>query len=157
MPYNSIYRRDLFRDHIVVVTGGGGGIGRCAAPELASLGAHVAIVGRNEVKLGRVLSEIESDGGSISTHVADIRDERAVIATVERVLTDHGRIDGLVNNAGGQYRAPMRTISTKGFESVVSSNLTGGFIVMREIYNRWMVNHGGAIVNMIADIWHGWP
>jgi citronellol/citronellal dehydrogenase len=157
MPYNSIYRRDLFRDHIVVVTGGGSGIGRCAAHELSSLGAHVAIVGRNEVKLGRVLSEIESDGGSISTHVADIRDERAVIATVERVLADHGRIDGLVNNAGGQYRAPMRTISTKGFEAVVSSNLTGGFIVMREVYNRWMVNHGGAIVNMIADIWHGWP
>ena len=157
MSYNSIYRRDLFREHIVVITGGGSGIGRCTAHELASLGAHVAIVGRDDAKLERVRGEIESDGGSISTHVADIRDERAVIATVERVLTDHGRIDGLVNNAGGQYRAPMKTISTKGFEAVVSSNLTGGFIVMREVYNRWMVNHGGAIVNMIADIWHGWP
>src|ERR1700736_2055550 len=157
MSYQSIYRRNLFRDQIVVITGGGSGIGRCTAHELASLGAHVAIVGRNEDKLERVRYEIASDGGSISAHVADIRDERAVIATVERVLTDHGRIDGLVNNAGGQYRAPMRTISTKGFEAVVSSNLTGGFIVMREVYNRWMVNHGGAIVNMIADIWHGWP
>jgi citronellol/citronellal dehydrogenase len=157
MSYNSIYRRDLFREHIVVITGGGSGIGRCTAHELASLGAHVAIVGRNEDKLERVRCEIESDGGSISAHVSDIRDEHAVIATVERVLTDHGRIDGLVNNAGGQYRAPMKTISTKGFEAVVSSNLTGGFIVMREVYNRWMVDHGGAIVNMIADIWHGWP
>jgi citronellol/citronellal dehydrogenase len=117
----------------------------------------VAIVGRNEAKLEHVRDEIESDGGSISTHVADIRDEPAVIATVERVLTDHGRIDGLVNNAGGQYRAPLKTISTKGFEAVVRSNLTGGFIVMREVYNRWMIDHGGAIVNMIADIWHGWP
>jgi citronellol/citronellal dehydrogenase len=62
-----------------------------------------------------------------------------------------------VNNAGGQYRAPMKTISTKGFEAVVRSNLTGGFIAMREVYNRWMIDHGGAIVNMIADIWHGWP
>jgi citronellol/citronellal dehydrogenase len=62
-----------------------------------------------------------------------------------------------VNNAGGQYRAAMSTISTKGFEAVVRSNLTGGFIVMREVYNRWMIDHGGAIVNMIADIWHGWP
>src|ERR1700738_1801020 len=157
MSYNSIYRRDLFRDHIVVITGGGRGSGRCTPLELASLGAHVAIVGRNEVKLERVRCEIESDGGSISTHVADIRDEHAVIAMVERVLADYGRIDGLVNNAGGQYRAPMRTISTKGFQAVVRSNLTGGFIVMREVYNRWMVNHGGAIVNMIADIWHGWP
>ena len=157
MSYNSIYRRDLFGDHIVVITGGGSGIGRCTAHELASLGAHVAIVGRNEAKLERVRCEIESDGGSISAHVADIRDENAVIATVERVLTDHGRIDGLVNNAGGQYRAALKTISTKGFEAVVKSNLTGGFIVMREVYNRWMIDHGGAIVNMIADIWHGWP
>jgi citronellol/citronellal dehydrogenase len=157
VSYNSIYRHDLFRDHTVVVTGGGSGIGRCTAHELASLGAHVAIVGRNEAKLERVRCEIASDGGSISAHVTDIRDEDAVIAMVERVLADHGRIDGLVNNAGGQYRAPMRTISTKGFEAVVRSNLTGGFIVMREVYNRWMVDHGGAIVNMIADIWHGWP
>ena len=157
MSYNSIFRRDLFRDHTVVITGGGSGIGRCTAHELASLGAHVAIVGRDEAKLARVRCEIESDGGSISAHVGDIRDEDAVIATVERVLTDHGRIDGLVNNAGGQYRAAMKTISTKGFEAVVSSNLTGGFIVMREVYNRWMIDHGGAIVNMIADIWHGWP
>src|SRR3979411_1942684 len=157
MSYNSIYRRDLFRDHVVVITGGGSGIGRCTAHELASLGAHVAIVGRNEAKLERVRGEIESDGGSSSAHVADIRDEHAVIATVERVLADHGRIDGLVNNAGGQYRAPMKTISTKGFEAVVRSNLTGGFIFMREVYNRWMEANGGAIVNIIADIWHGWP
>src|SRR5271156_3313549 len=112
MSYNSIYRRDLFRDHIVVITCGGSGIGRCTAHEVASLGAHVAIVGRNEAKLERVRCEIEPDGGSISAHVADIRDEHAVIATVERVLADHGRIDGVVNKAGGQYRAPMKTIST---------------------------------------------
>jgi citronellol/citronellal dehydrogenase len=68
-----------------------------------------------------------------------------------------GRIDGLVNNAGGQYRTAMKTISTKGFEAVVRSNLTGGFIFMRETYNRWMEAHGGAIVNIIADIWGGWP
>jgi citronellol/citronellal dehydrogenase len=157
MSYRSIYSPGLFRDQVVVVTGGGSGIGRCTAHELASLGAHVAIVGRNEVKLDRVREEVESDGGSLSTHIADIRDEDAVIATVERVLADHGRIDGLVNNAGGQYRAPLKTISTKGFEAVVKSNLTGGFIVMREVYNRWMIDNGGAIVNMIADIWHGWP
>jgi citronellol/citronellal dehydrogenase len=157
MSYNSIYNRGLFSDQVIIVTGGGSGIGRCTAHELASLGAHVAIVGRNEVKLERVRAEIQSEGGSVSTHTADIRDEDAVIATVDRVLADHGQISGLVNNAGGQYRAPLKTISTKGFEAVVKSNLTGGFIVMREVYNRWMIENGGAIVNMIADIWHGWP
>lgn len=157
MSYESIFTQNLFANRNVIVTGGGSGIGRCTAHELASLGAHVAIVGRNEAKLERVRGEIESDGGSVSTHVADVRDEAAVIATVERVLGEQGRIDGLVNNAGGQYRAELKTISTKGFEAVVRSNLVGGFIVMREVYNRWMIDHGGAIVNMIADIWHGWP
>jgi citronellol/citronellal dehydrogenase len=76
---------------------------------------------------------------------------------VDAILSEHGRIDGLFNNAGGQYRAPLETISTKGFEAVVRNNLTGGFIVMREVYRKWMKAHGGAIVNMIADIWHGWP
>src|SRR5260370_41210054 len=79
-----------------------------------------------------------------------------VIAAIDAVLGARGRIDGSVNNAGGQYRAPMKSISTKGFEAVVRSNLTGGFIFMREVYNRWMEANGGAIVNIIAEIWAGW-
>ena len=98
-------------------------------------------------------AEINEDGGSASAHPCDIRDEAAVGATSTRCSQQRGRLDGLVNNAGGQYRAPMKTISTKGFEAVVRNNLTGGFIFMREVYNRWMEGHGGAIVNIIADIW----
>jgi citronellol/citronellal dehydrogenase len=157
MPYQSIYRADLFAGQTVIVTGGGSGIGRCTAHELAALGAHVALVGRTLDKLIAVQQEITEDGGSASTHVCDIRDEAAVGATIDSVLNARGRIHALVNNAGGQYRAPMKTISTKGFEAVVRSNLTGGFIFMREAYNRCMEAHGGAIVNIIADIWHGWP
>jgi citronellol/citronellal dehydrogenase len=157
MTYDSVYKPNLFAGQVVIVTGGGSGIGRCVAHELASLGAHVAIVGRKEEKLQQVRDEIEGDGWAVSSHVADIRDEESVIGMVETVLADHGRIDGLVNNAGGQYRAPLKTITTKGFDAVVRNNLTGGFIVMREVYNRWMADNGGSIVNMIADIWHGWP
>jgi citronellol/citronellal dehydrogenase len=157
MTYQSVYAAGLFAGQTVIVTGGGSGIGRCTAHELASLGAHVAIVGRSADKLDRVRAEITEDGGAVSTHTCDIRDEDGIIAVVEAVLTERGRIDGLVNNAGGQYRSPLKDISTKGFEAVVRSNLTGGFIVMREVYNRWMADHGGSIVNMIADIWHGWP
>jgi citronellol/citronellal dehydrogenase len=104
-----------------------------------------------------VQAEIVSDGGRVSVHAVDIRDEAAVSDVTDTILTQHGRIDGLFNNAGGQYRAPLETITTKGFEAVVRNNLTGGFIVMREVYAKWMRAHGGAIVNMIADIWHGWP
>lgn len=157
MGYQSVFRPDLFAGRTVVITGGGSGIGRCTAHELAALGAGVAIVGRNQDQLEAVRAEIRSDGGRVSVHAADIRDEGAVGDVIDAILAEHGRIDGLFNNAGGQYRAPLETISTKGFEAVVRNNLTGGFIVMREVYTKWMRSHGGAIVNMIADIWHGWP
>ena len=157
MPYQSIYRPALFAGQTIIVTGGGSGIGRCTAHELASLGAHVALVGRNADKLLTVQAEIAEDGGSASTHVADIREESLVVQVIDEVLRERGRIHALVNNAGGQYRTAMKTISTKGFEAVVRNNLTGGFIFMREVFNRHMDAHGGAIVNVIADIWHGWP
>jgi citronellol/citronellal dehydrogenase len=155
--YQSIFKDGLFAGQTVVITGGGSGIGRCTAHELAALGAEVAIVGRNADKLNAVQAEIRDDGGRASIHSADIRDEAAVSGVIDAILGEHGRIDGLFNNAGGQYRAPLETITTKGFEAVVRNNLTGGFIVMREVYTKWMREHGGAIVNMIADIWNGWP
>jgi citronellol/citronellal dehydrogenase len=155
--YQSIFKDGLFAGQTVVITGGGSGIGRCTAHELAALGAEVAIVGRSVDKLNAVQAEIRDDGGRASVHSADIRDEAAVSGVIDAILHEHGRIDGLFNNAGGQYRATLETITTKGFEAVVRNNLTGGFIVMREVYTKWMKEHGGAIVNMIADIWHGWP
>ena len=157
MSYESVFRSDLFADQTVMVTGGGSGIGRCLAHELVSLGANVVILGRNAEKLETVAAEIREDGGDVTTQVCDIRDEPSVIAAIDAALAKFGRIDGLVNNAGGQYRTPLKTISTKGFEAVVRNNLTGGFIFMREVFNRWMGDNGGAIVNMIADIWNGWP
>ncbi len=157
MSYASVYRPGLFAGQVVIVTGGGSGIGRCTAHELAALGATVALVGRKAEKLDTVMAEITTDGGKASAHICDIREEDQVIAMVDAVLAAHGRIDGLFNNAGGQYRAPLRDITTRGFEAVVRTNLTGGFVVMREVYVRWMEEHGGAIVNMIADIENGWP
>jgi citronellol/citronellal dehydrogenase len=157
MPYKSVFHAGLFAGQTIIVTGGGSGIGRCTAHELASLGAQVVIWGRKAEKLEAVQGEIVEDGGKCSFDVCDIREEAQVIAALEAVLARHGRIDGLVNNAGGQFRAPMEVVSTKGFESVVRNNLTGGFVVMREAYLRWMKAHGGAIVNIIADMWNGWP
>ncbi len=109
MTYDSVFRPGLFAGRVVIVTGGGSGIGRCTAHELATLGAHVALVGRDTDKLARVKSEILEDGGSVAAHVCDIRDEPKVVATVEAVLAETGRIDGLVNNAGGQYRAALES------------------------------------------------
>lgn len=157
MAYRSILRQDCFNGQTIVVTGGGSGIGRCVAHELASLGAHVVITGRKQDKLDRVLAEIAEDGGSAEARAFDIRDEDAVKAAVASIVSARGRIDGLVNNAGGQFPAPMETISKKGFDAVVANNLTGGFLVMREVFVQSMQAHGGAVVNMAADMWRGMP
>jgi citronellol/citronellal dehydrogenase len=157
MHYRSVFRPGLFEGQVVVVTGGGSGIGRCTAHELAALGAKVALVGRRPEKLDKVRAELAAAGGSATCHACDIRDEAQVCATVDAVLAAHGRIDGLVNNAGGQFPAPLRDISLKGWEAVVRTNLTGGFLMARECYRRWMEAHGGAIVNMSADMWGGMP
>jgi citronellol/citronellal dehydrogenase len=157
MTYRSILRQDCFKEQTIIVTGGGSGIGRCVAHELASLGAHVVITGRNQDKLDRVLTEIAEDGGSAEARAFDIRDEEAVKAAVASIVAVRGRIHGLVNNAGGQFPAPMQLISKKGFDAVVANNLTGGFLVMREVYLQAMEKTGGAIVNMAADMWRGMP
>ena len=157
MKYASVFTPGLFDGKTIIVTGGGSGIGRCTAHELASLGANVVIVGRTEEKLQSVAAEIREDGGEVYVQAGDIRDEDAVIQVIENTLKNYGAIHGLVNNAGGQFRTAMESISTKGFEAVVRNNLTGGFIFMREVYKRWMKANGGSVVNMIADIWHGWP
>jgi citronellol/citronellal dehydrogenase len=157
MSYASAFRPDLFRGKAIVITGGGGGLGRCMAHEIASLGGCVALVGRSLEKLETTAGEITEDGGRASVHSCDIRDEEAVSSTIAAVLKVHRRIDGLVNNAGGQYIAPIRDIKTKGWKAVIDTNLTGGFIVARETYLQWMEANGGSIVNIIADIWGGWP
>ncbi len=157
MAYQSIFREGLFAGQVIVVTGGGSGIGRCTAHELSSLGATVALVGRKPERLATVAAEIAEDGGESSTHACDIREEETVAATVAAILKTHGRIDGLVNNAGGQFQAPLEAISQKGWETVVRTNLTGGFLMARECYTQWMREHGGAIVNIVADMWQGMP
>ncbi len=157
--YASVFRPGLFAGQAAIVTGGGSGIGRCIAHELASLGASIAIVGRKAEKLDAVRAEIERSASSANctTHVADIRDEEAVRRTVADVLAAHGRIDALVNNAGGQYPSALASITAKGWDAVVRNNLTGGFLVARECFVQWMGGHGGAIVNILADMWMGMP
>ena len=155
--YDSIFRADLFADQTIVVTGGGSGIGRCVGHELASLGAHVVLMGRKVEALETVASEIAEDGGSAQIAQCDIRDEERVTEVVASIVADRGRIHALVNNAGGQYPAPLQAITKKGWDAVVATNLTGGFLMAREVFNQSMSEHGGSIVNMVADMWRGMP
>jgi citronellol/citronellal dehydrogenase len=155
--YASVFRQDLFAGEVAWVTGAGSGIGRCVAHELAALGATLVLSGRKPDKLERVAEELREDGGRCETVAFDIRDEEQVKASVADVLTRHPRVHHLVNNAGGQFPAPLSAISKKGFDAVVATNLTGGFLMAREIFTQSMQRHGGAIVNMTADMWNGMP
>ncbi|MGR4870428.1 SDR family oxidoreductase [Variovorax sp. LARHSF232] len=156
-PYRSVFAPGLFKGQVAIVTGGGSGIGRCCAHELAALGAHVVLVGRKAEKLQAVQAEIQEDGGRASIAACDIRNEEAVRATVGQVLAAHGRIDALVNNAGGQYIAPLASISAKGWGAVIDTNLTGGFLMARECFTQAMQHQGGSVVNIVADMWGSMP
>ena len=159
--YASVFRPGLFDGKTVMVTGGGSGLGRCTAYELAALGAGLALVGRNPDKLRTAAEEIArvypEAADRISQHPCDIRDEAGVRSAVTDALTAHGGIHGLFNCAGGQFPAPLDRISLNGWNAVVQNNLHGTFLVSREVYTQHMRQHGGAIVNMLADIWGGMP
>ena len=157
MSYDSVLRDGLFANQTHNVTGGGSGIGRCVAHELASLGAHVVITGRKTDKLDAVVAEIVEDGGQASQAAFDIRKEDDVKAAIAGIVAERGAIHGLVNNAGGQFPSPAMFISANGFDSVVRNNLTGGFLVAREVLLQGMKASGGAIVNMTADYTGGMP
>ncbi|HEY0878612.1 MAG TPA: SDR family oxidoreductase [Zeimonas sp.] len=155
--YRSAFRPGLFEGRVVLVTGGGSGIGRCTAHELVSLGASVALAGRSSGKLAAVAAELAGKGPVVTQHPLDIRDEASVQHAVADVLRTHGRLDGVVNNAGGQFPAAAESLSFNGWEAVVRTNLSGGFLVAREAYRQFLHAHGGAIVNLIADMWGGMP
>ena len=157
MTYRSIFREDLFAGQTIIVTGGGSGIGRAIAHELASLGAHVVISGRKAEKLETVRDEITAAGGSVSFYTCNIRDEDEVAALVTQTLAERGALHGLVNNAGGQFPSPAEFINKKGWHAVIETNMTGTFQMCQQVFNQYMNTHGGAIVNIVAEMWRGFP
>src|SRR5258707_5709779 len=103
MSYRSVFKPGLFEGQTVIVTGGGSGIGRCTAHEIAALGAHVAITGRKPDKLATVKDEIEASGGSCETHAFDIREEAQAKEAIARIVGRNGRNHRLFKKA----RAPF--------------------------------------------------
>ena len=112
----------------------------------------VALVGRRKEKLDQVQAEIQASGGIATTHSCDIREEEQVRAKVSAILSAHGRIDYLVDNAGGQFSAPQEKITAKGWDTVVRNNLTGGFLFARECYTQWMSRHTGDQIGPLSTL-----
>ncbi len=144
-----------FKGKNIIVTGGGSGIGLCTAKQLAELGAKVFLFGRREDKLKRAVEIIKAAKGKADYLRVNICYEEKVIKAVSDVVERCGTIHGLVNNAGGQFQASLSEISQQGFEAVLKTNLTGIFLVSREVYNQSMSKTGGSIVNMLMNFWGG--
>ena len=155
--YHSIFRSDLFAGQTVLITGGGTGIGRAIAHELAALGAYVLLAARKQERLAETAVEIQAAGGKVATYLLNIRQEESVTQLFETILAAHGPIQALVNNAGGQFASPASMITGKGWNAVIETNLSGTFMMCREAFNRVFMAQGGSIVNIVAEMWRGFP
>jgi NAD(P)-dependent dehydrogenase (short-subunit alcohol dehydrogenase family) len=147
----STYAPDLFAGSVALITGGGRGIGRLTALAFATLGADVAIAARNEENLDRTRAEIEALGRQCVATVTDIRNIESVEAMLSTTLERFGRIDTLVNNAGGQFPARPSQISDRGFRSVVDLNLMGTWNVCSRVVPHLIAQGSGAIVNIVHN------
>lgn len=156
MPTESqIFSPGMLAGRTALVTGGGTNLGKHAAIELAACGASVVIAGRREDVLAAAVTEI----GERGSHVAgDIRSEEDAARIVDTVLERHGRLDVLVNNAGGQYFVPAEEIAAKGWAAVMRLNVVGTMTMTGAAVDRAMGRGGGGtIVNVTVSPHHGMP
>jgi citronellol/citronellal dehydrogenase len=134
-------------DSVALVTGGGTGIGRATALELARGGMRVAICGRRAEPLEATRAQIERAGAECLTLEADIREPEQAEGLVDSVLERFGSLDVLVNNAGGQFLAPAEEISAKGWRAVHRLAVDAAWELTRLAATRSMIpNHRGVIV-----------
>jgi citronellol/citronellal dehydrogenase len=152
----TVFAPDALKDMVVVVSGGTGGIGRAIAWLFARLGAHVALVGRNQNKLDALAANLAGRSLKASAHVADIREPDAVNALFDNIWATHGRVECLINSAGGQFPQPAIDFSVKGWNAVIDTNLNGTWYMMQAAAKRWRDRaHPGSIVNIVVITTHG--
>ena len=148
--YRSPLRSDANAGRVALVTGGGTGIGRATALELAASGAHVALCGRRPEPLARVRAEIEALGGRALDLSADVREADEVERVVGAALERFGHVDVLVNNAGGQFTAPAEDISDNGWRAVHRLGVDAVWSLTRTVAARSMIPRRGGLVVFVG-------
>ncbi len=132
---------------VAIVTGGNGGIGLAMARGLCDAGARIAVVGRNPDKLQAALKHLGQPTERVRAYAVDVCDEAAVTGLLAQVLTDFGRIDILLNNAGTNIRKPVQDLSLAEWHTVMDTNLTSAFLCSRAAYAA-LKARGGKIINI---------
>ncbi len=157
-PFASAFAPGLLEGKVALVTGGGSGIGRAAACQLAALGARVAVVGRRPEPLAEVVDAIHAHLGADPEQPqamavsADVREPEQVDRALDEVLGAWDRVDILVNNAGGQFVSPAEAISYNGFRAVTRLNLDATWYVTVQVAVRSMIPHGyGKVVSVVMS------
>jgi citronellol/citronellal dehydrogenase len=157
-PFASAFAPGLLEGKVALVTGGGSGIGRAAACQLAALGARVAVVGRRPEPLAAVVDAIHAHLGADPEQPqamavsADVRETEQVDRALDEVLGAWDRVDILVNNAGGQFVSPAEAISYNGFRAVTRLNLDATWYVTVQVAVRSMIPHGyGKVVSVVMS------
>lgn len=154
------FAANLFENQVVVITGGGTGIGLAAAQRFAALGAKVAIGSRKQPNIDSGLAALREDAPEDRLYGAplDTREASSVDAWVDGVLAKFGRIDVLINNAGGQFPTAAANLSPRGWEAVIRNNLNGTWFMTHAVATKAMLpQKRGRIVNVIAQMWRGFP
>jgi citronellol/citronellal dehydrogenase len=141
-----IFAPGLLEGSVCLVSGAGSGLGRETALELARLGAAVVGCGRREEPLAETAGLAEGLDGSFEHEAMDIRDEEAVERLLDGLLERHGRLDVLVNNAGGQFLAPAESITPKGFRTVIELNVQGTWLMTHAAATKAFIPQGGGKV-----------
>jgi peroxisomal 2,4-dienoyl-CoA reductase len=146
----SPFRSDVLDGQVAFVTGGGTGIGKEICRVLGQHGARVAIASRKREVLDAAAAELAAEGIEVHVDVFDVRDVEAARRVVDGIVERYGRLDILVNNAAGNFPAPISKISPNGFKAVVDIDLLGSYNVSKAAFDAWMGEHGGNVVNITA-------